>query len=699
MPAALPFLSGLISATLGTGVLGVGLQGLIAWGGILGSTALGGILINVGISAGLSYLANTLFRPDAPKPEDQQTSVRNPTASRTRHYGRVKISGPWVFCETKSGNLYKVIALGTGELDAIEEYWIDDNLVELDSAGRVTTTPYINKSVIETRLGISSETHYSSLEAVFSEWDADHLGNGVSSLYALQKALPQNQLFEVFPNLTNTLYRVVARASKVYNPDDDVTEWSDNAALIIRDYLIHPDGMRLPASRVNTAQATAGWIAAYERCAEAVDLKAGGTEDRYRIWGSYAFNERPSSVISRMLQACDGRLIMTSDGGITLHVGDWSEPGVTLDHEAIVGVQRLRRGRNIKETANTIKATFLSPENDYQLTDADPWIDDDDVSARGEIVSETSFQMAPSHSQCRRLMKLFSYRVNPEWQFTLHCNPMGLAAFGERLVRVQMTFGSTSIDVVCEIQSFLFDVSEDGILQGCYIDLISMPEAAYTWDEDTEEGEAPVSETTTVDNTVPVPENLSLFFNTSTFALEASVDAAPSSALTVEYQYKATAASEWLSAFPSNPSSGDTTASIYGLIDGTEYEVQARFVTIGGRYGAWTSSATITITYSSSAPPDVTLVSATGGAGQTTIEWTSPNSALYYRTVITRNTTNDEGTATAISGSPVFGAANQTLSIIDSSLSAGTYYYWLYAQNSSGVDDGTGVATGALVVT
>src|SRR5690606_15022670 len=156
-------------------------------------------------SVGLSYLSQSLFRPSQPKPEDGQQSVRQPTAPRSRHYGRVKVSGPWVFAESEAGNFHKVIALGQGPIDAIEEYWVDDTRVTLDGSGTVQEQPWGANSDhspqlrIESRLGASTETSYGNLSSTFSEWTTSHRGDGVASLYALQSAVRQENFLTFFP--------------------------------------------------------------------------------------------------------------------------------------------------------------------------------------------------------------------------------------------------------------------------------------------------------------------------------------------------------------------------------------------------------------------------------------------------------------------------------------------------------------------
>jgi hypothetical protein len=654
--------------------------------------------IEIGASIGLSYLASSLFRPQPPKPQDVQTSVKNPVASRTRHYGRVKASGPWTFVESKSGNLYKVIALGTGQLDAIEECWIDDNIVTVNGSSVVTSAPYNSKAEIRYRVGLPTETSYTQLTAQFSQWDTSHRGDGVSSLFAIQKAVGSDQITSIFPNILNTLYRVVARGSIVYSLGTNTNIWSENAADIVRDYITHADGMRLPASIVSTPLAAAGWLAAYNRCAEAVTLKAGGTESRYRIWGSYQLDERPADVLSRMTAACDGRLVPTADGGLTLDVGTWAEPTVVLDADAITGFSEVARGRDVLTTANIIRATYLSPFHDYQSTDADQWIDETDVSLRGEIAKDTSLNMAPSHGQARRLMKLESYRSNPSWVGVFQCNLRALAVFGKRLVRI--TYPLFSIDEVFEIQDFKFVIGEGGILTGVSLQVQSMPSAAYDWDAASEEGTAPISEVTTVDKTIPSPTNFSFGVSRITVGSQQvpygviTFDASPSDALKIQGQYKKVSDTDWL-VIPI--SDGATSAQTNALSDGVQYEAQVRFVTLTGRQGAWTSpSLKVTPVADPTAPGVVTAVSKTGAAGQVTLNWTSPNSANYVAANIRRNTVNTEGTAVLVRTE--YGPPSTADSYVDGGLAAGTYYYWIKAANASNVESAS-VATGSVVVT
>lgn len=474
MPAALSgfFLLGLTSAGLGGAALGVAVP-LLTYGTLAAG------------AFGLSTLASALLKPNAAAaPEDVQSELRQSVPSRCRHYGRVKISGPWVFGEAFDGAMHKVIYLGQGQFDAFETLWIDDNMVAV-SSNDVTTAPYAGYVSIYTRLGLATETYYSALTAIFPDWDANCRGDGCASMYIFQDTPPEADYYETFPNGVHTNYRVVVRASLVKNPVTGTTAWSDNAASVIRDFLCHPDGMRLPEALLQTPLAQAGWEWAWAKANEAVSLAGGGSINRYKLWGTYYLNERPADVLARMLACCDGRLIPTSDGGLTLDIGHWAEPTVVIATGDILGFDSFGRGGDILTTANTIRATYLEPSEDFQTVDAEPWVMAADVADRGEIVSDFSFIMAPHHSQARRLMKLAAYRANPQWAGEFECSLKALQAIDQRFVRIQ--FSPFGIDEVFEVVSARINLGESGIMRSVTLSVHSMPQAAYQWNAATEE--------------------------------------------------------------------------------------------------------------------------------------------------------------------------------------------------------------------
>jgi hypothetical protein len=275
----------------------------------------------------------------------------------------------------------------------------------------------------------------------------------------------------------------------------------------------------------------------------------------------------------------------------------------------------------------------------------------------------------------------------------------GLALIGEQLVRIRLdVFG---IDDVFEIQDMALNFAGEGEVEGVTIDVMALPQAAYAWNAAAEQGTAPATTIAAETSTVPVPTGFEVTIDRITAGAQEvpvgvlSFDAPPVLSLVVEAHYRATGAADWI-AIAVSP--GAVSAQSPSLSDGTEYEFQVRHVTATGRSSDWTTAIVITPVADETAPGPVSSVSATGGTGDVTLMWTTPNAANFSRSVILRNTSDDEGSALAVTGSPLYGPASAVMMATDTGLAAGTYHYWIIAANASGVQSAS-VATGAVTVT
>ncbi|MCV9965448.1 hypothetical protein OIU34_26575 [Pararhizobium sp. BT-229] len=572
-------------AVITNGLVGIGVFGL---GGLTPA------LVEIGLSFGLSSLAASFNKPQTPKPEDVQQSVRIQTSYRFRHYGTMKTSGNWLFCDTYSGGLDKVITLGQGKLTATLSYFIEDNIVTLDGNNDVPTPPYDGHVHIETRAGLPTETYYASLAGHFPEWTTAHRGDGMATMYIRHKDIDYKDTIAVFPKLTDTVVGLIGEWQELYDVTTGLTAHSDNAALVIRDYMGHKDGARMPVAELSTPLAIAAWQKAQARADVNIPLKAGGTEKQFRLWGSYHMGEQPAAVLGRMLACCDARPIVTRDGGLAIDIRNYDQDEVSsfvLDNSVITGFQGFGRGNSVLETANVVKATFLAVDHDWQTPEADPWIDEDDVANFGEKVTDRAFNMAPSHGQCRRLMKRESYRANPEWVGTFFCRPMALALFQEGLVPVNYYIGKTLVSGIFEITSFDIVLGENGILQGVTVGVQSMPLEAGTWNAATEEGVAPVAELSSSDNSIPDPTGFTLTLKRKNvqgvnvpFAL-IEFDPKPIASLLTEIRGRRVGDPKWLPLVVSEDD--DNEVESFVLADGETYEFQMRYITARGRAGNW----------------------------------------------------------------------------------------------------------------
>lgn len=478
------------------------------------TSTLGVGLIGVGLSIGLSYVGMLLVgKPQAPKPSDVKTNIREPTQPRFRSYGLVRVGGVVAFIGRREGRLIKVLCLGQTRINAVLEHWVDDRRVTLNASGFVSSdSDGLEKNErcqIEYRLGTEDQTFYASVTSRLPDvWSPAHKGNGMPHAAMILKQPVAEDFSKVFPNGVQTRYSQVQESSILFDPRTGVSAYSENAALIIRDFLVSPWGLRMSPDIVSIADAQ--WIAEANVCDELVPLKGGGSERRWRIAMTYAMNERPGDVLQRMLDACDATIFPTAEGGLTIKVGRWEAPTVVLDEDTITGISGLTRGGDVLTRFNVIRAQYTSRDHDFEEVDADPWVNEELASLYGESSKDIQIFASPSHGQTRRLMKLLDRRLNPRWRMTLTCNLGGLAVMGWRFVTVRLP--EYGIDESFEVQGQpQFLMGDNSTIVGVQIEVIAMDATAYQWDATTEEGTPPpVPDGVEDDDDLAVPTGFSV---------------------------------------------------------------------------------------------------------------------------------------------------------------------------------------------
>lgn len=425
------------------------------------------------------------------------------------------------------------------------------------------------------------------------------------------------------------------RGAIVFDPRTDSEAWSDNAALCIRDFLLHEDGFAMPAEWLD--QSADAWPRAADDCDDEIDLAAGGTEPRYRISTRYTFDERPADVLARMMAACNGRFVFGDDGGLRMVVGKWQAPTFTIS-AGMIESYTLEGGNDGPDTVNVIHAAFKSPPHRYVEQDADPWRNESDVVLRGEKVGDLPLLAVPSHAQARRLMKQAAAAAAPEWRGTIAATLAALPVLSHRFVEVELAdIGRT---IVAEVQGAM-RVS-DGIVTGVTVDFMAIGPEAFAWDAATEEGRAPeVPPDMGSDGQIGAPTQF-----------EADVEMRASGATTypvavftwtgttdyqqVEVQAQTSGSTQWV--LMGIADYNELTLESPPLVDGQTYTFRARTLS-GTKNSAWISIAPILITVDPIPPGALTGVTVTGGMGNAIVAAMAPNSANVATVAIYRNST------------------------------------------------------------
>src|SRR5437870_8336027 len=131
-------------------------------------------------------------------------------------------------------------------------------------------------------------------------------------------------------------------------------------------------------------------------------------------------------------------------------------------------------------------------------------------------------------------------------------------------------------------------------------------------------------------------------------------------------------------------------------VPGATYAVTANITSFtGSNVQSGTDTASATVTIDNQSPANVTGASATPGSAQVTVSWTNPTDSAFTtggNVVVLRNTATitdvpAEGTAPAMNatvGTSVVRYISNGTSFIDTGLAGGTYYYKIFAKDTSG---------------
>lgn len=382
---------------------------------VVGSTWIGRIAIKIAISVATSALLRALGR----KPRSMQQGVElqtklDPAYPREVGVGTFATGGTLAF-ENVSGSsnqyLWRVIALSDCEIEEITK--IRGNGADLTFSGdihtglRACTSHFQSASggdMLSVRIykGTASQTADADLLAAFpSLLDSNFRGRGVA--YALLKMTYDNDAWS-----GGSEFVFVGKGAKPFDPRTDTTTWTENAALITRQYLKGFDNNGIRMVGLGCADADlpdADWEAAADECDESVPLAAGGSETRYRAGGMISSRDSPREVMGDLMAAMDGRHV-DSGGAIKVFPGvarsvvlDISESDMLAD-ESIVYVPR----RTSDERMNARASTYVSPSDGYQEASLPPRKSATRITRDGaRYETGDAFRLVQSRTQGQRL--------------------------------------------------------------------------------------------------------------------------------------------------------------------------------------------------------------------------------------------------------------------------------------------------------
>lgn len=253
-------------------------------------------------------------------------------------------------------------------------------------------------------LGGQTFTHFSD------DWTADHKLLGIAHLAILFEYV-DDVWNEGLPEVT-----ALIKGKKVYDPRTTTTAWSDNPALIVRDFLTNNVyGLAEATANIDdTLVSTAANVCEetiYPFLTDAVDIVSGtdykihtvGTTDftaigaadnnvgtvftatgagtgtgtagkieanvdKYTCNGAWTTSQAPVDVIAQLMTSCAGYL-WYAQGKWRMKAGKYVAPTVTLTEDDLRSPISVATRHSRRDNFNAVRGTFRGPSTNYQFTD------------------------------------------------------------------------------------------------------------------------------------------------------------------------------------------------------------------------------------------------------------------------------------------------------------------------------------------
>lgn len=380
------------------------------------ATAIGSALGSVALIVGPSLLIKALTPSAGSGPintPEARGSVRQATPTQRVIYGYARVGGAAFFIDdSKPPYLYVGLLISARAITEYSATYIGTKRVQFQNNGLVNTGDFISSGVprlvASFRLGSSTQAIDPLLATGFPNLDAEFRQRGIATIVARYDfGLDAEDHQALWGNVQIPNLLADVKGAPIYDPRDptqavdDPATWkfSNNASLVIADYLRASYGGRIASSRMRWDEiATA---ANYDD--EPVGLKDGSLQPRHTIDGVVTMNQPPVDVLQSMLAANRG-FVVQSNGFVSLSSSKPRTPQITINDKLIAGGFEYRAARPRKELINKVRVRFVAEDRDYQVVDG-PILVDAGLETEDDETLEGTFQFpfTRGHPRAQRL--------------------------------------------------------------------------------------------------------------------------------------------------------------------------------------------------------------------------------------------------------------------------------------------------------
>lgn len=209
-------------------------------------------------------------------------------------------------------------------------------------------------------------------------------------------------------------------------------DWSANGALVVNTYLSNARfGLGLAATKINQAALTAASTLSDEDVTItdfSVSPAGSTTEKRYEIHGTFETTETPGHILNLMMSALGGGGLPYIGGEFHILPAEYRAPALTLDEGDLIAPLSYTSRRSMREIANTVHGTFISPERGWKEVPFPEVIDATALALDGEtLVLNISLPFTISPAAAQRLAWLALQKVRNQKPLSITTKLTGYA--------------------------------------------------------------------------------------------------------------------------------------------------------------------------------------------------------------------------------------------------------------------------------
>lgn len=313
-------------------------------------------------------------RPPQARGINWQANYSGTMEPRRTVYGEVRAGGMHVIPGISTGDkgkfLHFALAMAGHECDSLGDVWFDEIQIASANIGAVTGTdndgkvsgPYrfSGKAWVRKYLGTTTQTvDYILNQADSSPFNSSFRGRGITYL-----AIRLRHGDKAYPSGVPVVTCKI-KGKKILDTRTSTTAWSDNPALVVRDYLVNEIGFDASSIDDSTVNAAANI------CDQLVNVPDSGTQKRYTCNILLLATEQWEDNLRLLIDTMSGHLTYR-DGKWRIYAGAWDPGSITISQKDWVGPIQVQTSAAREERWNAVRTFYVDKDRDWMRVEAYP---------------------------------------------------------------------------------------------------------------------------------------------------------------------------------------------------------------------------------------------------------------------------------------------------------------------------------------